>query len=124
MGVVERVADLRDDAHDEFERQRLGLLEQELEVRAPHVLHRDEADPGFRFVDDVVDGDDVRVREDARALRLAHEAAAELLELLVLGREAGAERLEGHEPPDQRIPGEVDDPHRTLAKLLEDLVAA
>ena len=74
---------------------------------------------------DVVDRDDVRVREDARRLRLAHEALAELARLgIVVVPLRGPDRLDGHEPADDRILGEVDDAHRPLAELVQDLVAA
>src|SRR6185295_198797 len=122
-GVVESRGDLRDDVGHERELERRVALQQRLQVRSAHVLHRDEGEPLLAPLDDVVDGDDARVREDARALRLADEAGAELLEVAVADREAEAEGLERDEPADQRIARQEDDPHRALAELFEDLVA-
>jgi hypothetical protein len=124
VGVVEGLGDLRHQIADESRREGLGALQQLLEVGPLDVLHGDEADAVGAFVDHVVDGDDVRVREDAGALRFAHEAAAKLRQLVVLGREAGAKGLQRHQAADQRIARQVDDAHGPLADLLEDLVAA
>ena len=63
--------------------------------------------------------DDVVVRELGGDLGLAVEP---LDEFLVLGQ--GVEQdLDGDDPVDARLLGLVDDPHRALAELLEDLVA-
>jgi hypothetical protein len=64
------------------------------------------------------------MREDAGALRLADEAGAELFHLVIAQRIADAERLERHQPADQRVTGEIDDPHRALSELVEDLVTS
>ena len=106
------------------QRQRLLPLEQQLQVGAAHVLHGDEGEPFVARLDHVVDGDDVRVGEDAGALRLPHEADAELLHLLVFDRVADAEGLERDQPADQRVAGEVDHAHGPLADLVDDFVAA
>ena len=124
MRVVERLGDLRQDVDQAVVAERLGTLQQLLEVRPLDVLHGDETDPLAALVDDVVDGDDVGMGEDPGALRFAHESAAELRELLVLGREADAEGLQRDLTADERIARQVDDPHGALADLLEDLVAA
>ncbi len=75
------------------------------------------------LVHDVVNRDDIGVGENPGALRLAHESTAELSELLVLGREADAEGLQGDLAADERVPRQVNDPHGALADLFEDLVA-
>ena len=124
VGVVEGVPHLGDDVEHAGQRQRLLPLEHQLQVGAAHVLHGDEGEPLVGGLDHVMDGDDVGMGQDARALRLPHEADAELLHLLVLDRVADTERLQGHQPADQRVAGQVDDAHRPLADLVDDLVAA
>ena len=69
---------------------------------------------------EVVHGDDVRVVEERRRLRLALEA----LQGLVAGGDPGAERLQGHEAVEDRVPGLVDLAHRAAAELADDLVLA
>ena len=124
MGVVEPFGDLRQDVDQPVVAERLGTLQQLLEIRPLDELHGDEADPLAALVDDVVDGDDIRMGEDPRALCFAHESAAELRVLLILGREADTEGLQRDLTADERIARQVDDPHGALADLLEDLVAA
>ena len=67
---------------------------------------------------EVVHGDDVRVVEKRRRLRLALEA----LQGLVAGGDPGGERLQGHEPVEDRVLGLVDLAHRAAAELADDLV--
>jgi hypothetical protein len=67
-----------------------------------------------------VDGDDVRVVEQRRRLRLALEA----LQGLVPGRDVRVERLERDEAVEDRVPGLVDLAHRAAAELADDLVLA
>ncbi len=124
MRVVQRVPHLGDGVDHELHRQRLVVLEQELQVRPAHVLHGDEGDPVLARLHHVVDGDDVGMGQDAGALRLAHEAEPELLHLLVLDGVADAERLERDQTADQRVAGEVDHPHGALADLIDNFVAA
>jgi hypothetical protein len=122
--VVEGVAHLRDGVQHEGERQRLVALQQQLEVGPPHVLHGDEGEALLAGLHHVVDGDDVGVGENAGALRLAHEADAELLHLRIADGVADAEGLERHQAADQRVAGEVDDAHGPLADLVGDFVTA
>ncbi len=124
MGVVEALGDLRQDVDQPVVAERFGTLQQLLEIRSLDELHRDETGPLAAFVDDVVDGDDVRMGEDPCALCLAHESAAELRMLLILGGESDAKSLQGDLAADERVARQVDDPHGALADLLEDLVAA
>ena len=73
---VERVADLRDDAHRSPRIQRPAGAHERAQIRAVDVAHDDEQDalalPG------VVDGDDVLVLDRGRRLRLGDEARAEV----------------------------------------------
>ncbi len=124
MGVVEPLGDLRQDVDQPVVAERLGTLQQLLEIRPLDELHGNETDPLAALVDDVVDGDDVWMGEDPRTLCFAHESAAELRVLLILGGESDAEGLQRDLTADERVARQVDDSHGALADLLEDLVAA
>ena len=117
VGVIEPLGNLLDDVDDALERHRLALLQELLEVRPLHVLHGDEGDPLLARFDDVVDGDDVRMRQNPGALRLADEACPKLLHLGLVDGVADAERLQRHATADQRIARQVDDAHGALAEL-------
>jgi hypothetical protein len=123
VGEVERVADLRDDLADLLEGQRAALRQDLLEVLPLHVLHGDERRAGGLVLADVVDGDDGRMIEDSRGLRLAHEALLELLGLLVVAV-LDADGFQRDEAPDERVLGQVDDAHRPFAELTNHLVPA
>ncbi len=100
-----------------FSSKTLSLSSSSLIVVALDVLH-DEVVVAVDLagVDRV---DDVVVRELGGDLGLALEP---LDEFLVLGQ--GVEQdLDGDDPVDARLPGLVDDPHRALAELRDDLVA-
>ena len=84
VGIVEPLGDLRQDVDRTVVAEGLRPLQQLLEVRPLDELHGDEAGPFAAFVHDIVNGDDVRMRQDAGALSLADEPAAELGELLSL----------------------------------------
>ena len=63
------------------------------------------------------------MRERPGRLRLPEEPLGELALLdVVLGRDADG--LQRDETPDHGVAAEVDDPHRSLAQLAHDLVAA
>ena len=70
----------------------------------------------------VVDRDDVRVIEPPRHFRLAEELGPRLFDLVgvELGRERN--RLQGDLAVDHRVERAVDDAHRALAELVDDLV--
>src|SRR5262245_55731841 len=89
--------------------------------------------PGEKFHGDVskllvlarvVDGDDIRVVEAARAFGLAKKPPARLLELLVAEFAREPDRLDRHDAVDLRIAPLVDDRHRAPADFALDLVAA
>ena len=64
-------------------------------------------------------------REDAGRLRLANEPFPELPRLGVVVSGLGRpDRLDGDEPSDDGVLGQVDDAHRALTELVQDLVAA
>ena len=125
VGVVHRLRDLRDHVGDLVPGER-GLLDQEaLQGLALDVLHRDVGDLRVGVLADVVDRDDVGVREDAGGLRLANEPLAEFPRLgVVVAHLRRADRLDRDHPADDGVAGQVDDPHRTLAELAQHLVAA
>jgi hypothetical protein len=121
VGVVEGD---RDVGHDP---RRLGRPEdvaagnELLEVTPFDVLHGDVHQTRLGVLADVVDGDDPGVVEPPRRPRLAHEALAELVG--ELGVEVDPQGLERHQAVDDRIAGEIDDPHRPPAEGFFDLVA-
>src|SRR5207302_7607160 len=78
---------------------------------------------GLRVLADVVDRDDVGVREDAGSLRFPDEPLAELLGVILVAARVDANGLDGHHPADDRVPREVNDAHRALAQLADDFVA-
>ena len=120
--VIEGVRDGHRDLRDAVPRERDLLLQELLEILPLDVLHRDEGRLGLDLLADVVDRDDVRVRERSGRLRLAHEPFVELALLVVVLR-GGPDRLEGHPAPDDRVAPEVHDAHRSLAELALHLVA-
>src|SRR5450830_262804 len=79
----------------------------------------------LRVFADVVDRDDIGVGKNAGGLRLPDEALPELGRLgIVVPHAGGSDRLDGDHAADDRVPGEVDDPHGPLAELAQDFVAA
>ncbi len=119
--VIEGLGGMGDDLRDPVPRERLFLADQLLQVLSLDVLHGDEG--GLVLLAHVVHGDDVRVVEGAGGLGFAEEPLAELalLEVVLRGR---ADRLERDEAADHRVLSEVDDAHRALAQLADDLVPA
>ncbi len=73
--------------------------------------HVDEA----LLLPEVVDGDDVRVAEDGRGLRLAVKALPRFLR----GPEAVRESLDGDKAPQHRVLGLEDTAHRPTADLVQ-----
>jgi hypothetical protein len=92
--------------------------DQVAQVPALEQLHRHVGEPVL--LAEVVDGDDVRVVEPRRRLRLVPEALPEV----GVGGERGRDRLDRHVPVEQRVVGPVHLAHRTLADLLDDTVLA
>ncbi len=121
---VERLGDLLEDPRDRRVRERLALLENLLERRTFDVLHRNEGDRLFVVLPDVVHGDDRGMAEDAGRLRFAHEPRLELADLLLVTGIGEADGLQSDEAADQGVAREVDDSHRPLAQLPNDLVTA
>ena len=124
VGVVERLRDFCDDLGDLVVGKPGLLAEEHLQVLPFDVLHRDERDLGLGILADVVDRDDVGVREDAGGLRFPDEPLAELLGVLLVAARVDADGLDRHHPADHRVPSEVNDAHRALAQLADDFVAA
>jgi hypothetical protein len=125
VGVVERLGDLPNDVGDLIGRELAPVDHETLERLSLDVLHGDERHATVLVLADVVDRDDVRVRENPRRLGLAHEALAELPRLrVVFVDRPRANRLDRDEPSDGRVLGEIDDAHRALAELAQNLEPA
>src|SRR2546429_3710951 len=74
------------------------------------------------FLPEIVDGDDMGMRELARGLGFEEETLVEFLApFRVVRKDDGLQRDDAVE---SRVLGLVDDPHRAAAQLAEDLVAA
>ena len=69
---------------------------------------------------EIVDGDDVLVRQLTGGARLAKEALAHFR----VRFDGARNDLDGDDALDQRIEGPVDDTHAALPKLLLELIAA
>ncbi len=123
VSVVERFRDFRHDLGDLLVGKLRLLAEEHLQVLSLNVLHRDEGNLGLRVLADVMDRDDVGVRQDAGRLRLADEPLAKLLGVFVVAAGIDADGLYRHHPADDGVPREVNDAHRALTQLADDFVA-
>ena len=117
---VERVAQLRHDAHGFLQVEALGCVEEGLELLALDELHDEVGD--VALLAEVVHLHDVRVVEARHGLRLAHEPHREILAgiLVEVALEDGLDR---HAAAEARIDAFVDDTHRALAEDALDVVA-
>ena len=112
----EAIRDLDRDPHRVGGFERTDLLDPLLHGTAGEVLHHDER----RIVDlaDVVDRDDVRMRELCESSRLLHEHPAKVA---VRGR-GGIENLQRHVAIQSLVAGEVNLRRSTHTERLLDLV--
>ena len=90
-----------------------------LESRTVHELHEDVGEPVL--LEDVVNGNNVRVREDARGLRFPKEALAEPVPLGGVGQVLQPDALDGNGAPDGRVLGAIDDTHGSPPQLTDNL---
>jgi hypothetical protein len=111
--VVQAAADLDHDAQLVVQRQAVRWRHGLDQVETLQQLHRDVG--RTRDVAQLVDGDDVRVRQACGRARLALEAPQEL----GVGRQLGRDRLEGDRPVEYRVAGAVHGPHPTLAETVQ-----
>src|SRR5262249_1498978 len=118
--VIERQARLGGDGCQVFRVPDGAGIEHLFERLAFDELHRDVGQTAL--FGDVVDGDDTRVGEDARRLRLAKEAAAKLFALLGQGQVAEADGFDGDEAADGGVLGFIHNTHGPAAELGEDSV--
>jgi hypothetical protein len=114
------VGDLGDDVDHLRGRGQLARGDDVLELVALEELHRHVRH--LVGLADVVDGDDVGMVQAPRGLDLLLEALLVLLQLLA--REVQVDRLDRDRAVDDRVDRLVDGPHRPLADLGDDLVAA
>ena len=119
--VVEGGGDLPQQADRLREVETAPGPEPRLERLALHQLHDDETGGPGR--DDVVDGDDVRVAQPRRHLRLAHEAPLDLLELGRLGKGVQTDALDGHVAAEDGVAGAEHLAERAGAEACHRLVA-
>ncbi len=69
---------------------------------------------------EIVNGNDVPVRQLAGGSRLAEEPFAQLGVLI----DRRGNHLDGDDPVEQRVAGAIHDPHATLAQFFDDLIPA
>ena len=115
--VVEPAQDLADDRQRALARQR-PLIDHRRQRVAGQELHGQEQRAVGR-APEVGDGDDVGVREAARRLGLALEAARELL----AAAELGQQHLDREIAPHHRVLGAIDRAHAAHADAAHDAVA-
>ena len=118
VGIIERAGDLGADPGDGLERHPARLAQMLVERDAVEQFHGDIG-KAVRLAD-VVDGDDVGVRERAGGPGLAQEAAdqADILP------ELGLQHLDREDAVDAGIVGAIDVRHRAFADAPLDLVTA
>jgi len=117
VGISERVANLLDDAQLVDQQQLPARADQLVHGFATDELHDDEGHSVF--VAEIVDGDNVRVLQDA-GLGLA----VKTLQHLRLAREALGQRLDGHLAADALVLGAVNNAHASAAQDARGLVLA
>ena len=88
-----------------------------LQILAAQELHREER--LSLVLAEIVDGDDVPVRELAGGARFAEEALAQLGVVL----DGGRDDLQGDFALEQRVVGLIDNAHPTLTDFLDDPIA-
>jgi hypothetical protein len=116
VGGVERRAELRDQVRGARGLEPAVPPDQHAQVVAVDVAHRDEQRP-VRLAR-LVDGNDVRVVERRRELRLTLEAAPEVLVL----RQLRDDQLQRDHPAQADLLGEIDDAHAAATELALDPV--
>ncbi len=125
VSVIERLGHLLDQperlGHGRGSQFRVG--QKAIEGLPLDVLHDDVGCLGSRVFVDVVDGNDPRVRELARRLRLADEAPPVLV-FLLRGRPHHADGFESDDPAYLGVLRPIDRPHRPVAQLCKDLVTS
>ena len=122
VGVVESAAQPGGQLADFLERKDAVLGKDGTEALALHVLHGNERVAVFQA--DIVNADDVGMREAARRLKLALETGVELLELVVFEALVRFNDLDGDLAANNRIFGEVNDAHGAATDGVANLVAA
>jgi hypothetical protein len=118
VGVGEPVADFRGDFQLAGKRHRVGPGEAVLQVLASQQLHGEIGLP--LVLAEIMDGDDVAVRQLTGRTGLAKEPFTEL----GVAFDGGADDFQGDFTFEQRVLGAIDDTHSSLPDFFEDLVAA
>ena len=117
VGEAERAAHLLHPAQLLDEGHRRGLPDHVRHRLALDVLHDDVRHAVG--VAEVVDGDDVGVRERAGRASLLREALAELVR-----RNVGLQQFDRDESVDRRVAGQEDGPHAALPEPLSEFIPA
>ena len=120
VGVGQTFSHLGGDIDRARDRQRLAGGEERAQLLALQEFHRHVGE--VAALADVVDGDDIGVVEAAGGLGFLVEAPFVLLHLLRVERHVDG--LDRDQAVEQGVVRAVDDTHRALAELGEELVAA
>ena len=115
--VFEAFADFRSHLQLAAQAHPLGVRHPRRQVLPREVLHGEVR--LALVLSEVVDRDDVLVRQLAGSPGLAKEALARFR----VGVNRHRDDLDGDDPLEQRVEGAVDDSHAALSELLEELVA-
>ena len=118
VGVVEPLADFRRDLDLAPQAYSLRSRHPREEILSLQVLHGE-----IRLslvLAEIVNGNDVSVRQLAGGSRLAEEPFAQLRVLIDRDRN----HLDGDDPFEERVAGAIHDPHATLAEFFDDLIPA
>ena len=118
VGVLEPFADIDREIQLPRQAHLLGAPQPPLQILPVQVLHREVGLP--LVLAEIVDGDDVLVRQLTGGARLPKEALAHFRVRL----DGAGNDLDGDDALDERIEGAVDDTHAALPKLLLELIAA
>ena len=111
-------ADVRAVGDGLLRRHRLFVGDLGAERMRRKILHRDRV--AAADVQEVIDADDVLVRDAPRVAQLVHEA----LQHLLVGRDVGVQELQDQPLLDDGVLDENDGAERAFADLLDELVAA
>ena len=120
MRVIERPRGLAQQAEQRLALRRMACAEQFFQRWSVDVLHEDVRHA--LFFRDVVNRDDVGMREDAGRLRLAEQPVAHAAALGLVREVGQADGLDGDYTADGGVLGLIDNAHGASAEFLADLI--
>src|SRR5260370_9446250 len=122
MGVVQCDGGLTENREHAILFQRLLAVQELFERRAVDKLHENIRQ--LVLLGDIVDGDDIGMREDAGRLGLAKQALAQPVALGGVGEIREPDGFDGNYPADGGILSSINDPRRAPSEFVQYLVSA